>query len=238
MSLATCGACKQYRQIALRVRPEPEQVKMLWEHPSLKCTQHDWTSSNGVCHPIVYDSFNDWFDVLGLKSITCRNLSAVVIFTGWSWAQVDLEDPHNIAQIIQGAGFIALAMWLIFANNSKVTGASSVFHRKARLVGPPKSQNKWWISLSQKHVFYPVILSPWHYFLTTWFSVHGPWPFKLKKPWRKVAVAQKAPLEQRHAVCATISTAVALLGEESFQESNNNNDSNSNSNNNNNNNNK
>ena len=34
--------------------------------------------------------------------------------------QVDLEDPHNIAQIVQGAGFIALAMWLIFANNSKV----------------------------------------------------------------------------------------------------------------------
>eukprot|EP00438_Fugacium_kawagutii_P015692 Skav235315 [mRNA] locus=scaffold520:431305:432877:+ [translate_table: standard] len=59
--------------------------------------------------------------------------------------KVDLEDPHNIAQIIQGAMFIVLAMWLIFANNSKV------------------------------------------------------------------AVAQKAPLEQRHAVCATISTAVALF---------------------------
>jgi len=59
--------------------------------------------------------------------------------------KIDLDDPHNIAQIIQGAGFIALAMWLIFANNSKV------------------------------------------------------------------AVAQKAPLEQRHAVCATISTAVALF---------------------------
>ena len=27
----------------------------------------------------------------------------------------------------------------------------------------------------------------------------------------QVAVAQKAPLEQRHAVCATISTAVALF---------------------------
>ncbi|CAK9108915.1 Histidine--tRNA ligase (Fragment) [Durusdinium trenchii] len=59
--------------------------------------------------------------------------------------KVDLQDAHNIAQIIQGAGFIFLAMWLIFANNSKV------------------------------------------------------------------AVAQKAPLEQRHAVCATISTAVALF---------------------------
>eukprot|EP00435_Cladocopium_sp_Y103_P074709 s443_g50.t1 len=59
--------------------------------------------------------------------------------------KVDLEDPHNIAQIIQGAMFIVLAMWLIFANNSKV------------------------------------------------------------------AVAQRAPLEQRHAVCATISTAVALF---------------------------
>lgn len=59
--------------------------------------------------------------------------------------KIDLDDPHNIAQIIQGAGFIVLAMWLIFANNSKV------------------------------------------------------------------AVAQKAPLEQRHAVCATISTAVALF---------------------------
>eukprot|EP00439_Symbiodinium_sp_Y106_P023939 s682_g2.t3 len=58
---------------------------------------------------------------------------------------VDLTDAHNIAQIIQGAGFMALAMWLIFANNSKV------------------------------------------------------------------AVAQKAPLEQRHAICATISTAVALF---------------------------
>lgn len=35
-------------------------------------------------------------------------------------SQIDLDDPHNIAQIIQGAGFIALAMWLIFANNSKL----------------------------------------------------------------------------------------------------------------------
>eukprot|EP00435_Cladocopium_sp_Y103_P034508 s1640_g8.t3 len=52
--------------------------------------------------------------------------------------KVDLEDPHNIARIIQGAMFILLAMWLIFANNSKV------------------------------------------------------------------AVAQRAPLEQRHAVCATV----------------------------------
>mmetsp|Transcript_75776 Transcript_75776/g.181173 ORF Transcript_75776/g.181173 Transcript_75776/m.181173 type:complete len:901 (+) Transcript_75776:78-2780(+) len=59
--------------------------------------------------------------------------------------KVDLNDAHNIAQIVQGVGFIGLAMWLIFANNSKV------------------------------------------------------------------AVAQKAPLEQRHAVCATISTAVALF---------------------------
>lgn len=59
--------------------------------------------------------------------------------------KVDLEDPHNIAQVIQGAMFIVFAMWLIFANNSKV------------------------------------------------------------------AVAQRAPLEQRHAVCATISTAVALF---------------------------
>ena len=59
--------------------------------------------------------------------------------------EVDLNDAHNIAQICQGVGFIGLAMWLIFANNSKV------------------------------------------------------------------AVAQKAPLEQRHAVCATISTAVALF---------------------------
>jgi len=59
--------------------------------------------------------------------------------------KVDLEDPHNIAQVCQGSAFILLAMWLIFANNSKV------------------------------------------------------------------AVAQKAPLEQRHAVCATISTAVALF---------------------------
>ncbi|CAJ1374336.1 unnamed protein product [Effrenium voratum] len=59
--------------------------------------------------------------------------------------KVDLNDAHNIAQICQGVGFIGLAMWLIFANNSKV------------------------------------------------------------------AVAQKAPLEQRHAVCATISTAVALF---------------------------
>ncbi|CAE7841422.1 hop [Symbiodinium necroappetens] len=58
---------------------------------------------------------------------------------------VDLEDPHNIAQIVQGVGFMTLAMWLIFANNSKV------------------------------------------------------------------AVAQKAPLEQRHQICATISTAVALF---------------------------
>mmetsp|Transcript_5663 Transcript_5663/g.13371 ORF Transcript_5663/g.13371 Transcript_5663/m.13371 type:complete len:904 (-) Transcript_5663:60-2771(-) len=58
---------------------------------------------------------------------------------------VDLEDPHNIAQIVQGVGFMTLAMWLIFANNSKV------------------------------------------------------------------AVAQKAPLEQRHNICATISTAVALF---------------------------
>lgn len=58
---------------------------------------------------------------------------------------VDLSDAHNIAQICQGVGFISLAMWLIFANNSKV------------------------------------------------------------------AVAQKAPLEQRHAICATISTAVALF---------------------------
>mmetsp|Transcript_34913 Transcript_34913/g.75388 ORF Transcript_34913/g.75388 Transcript_34913/m.75388 type:complete len:898 (+) Transcript_34913:78-2771(+) len=59
--------------------------------------------------------------------------------------KVDLDNAHNIAQICQGVGFIGLAMWLIFANNSKV------------------------------------------------------------------AVAQKAPLEQRHAVCATISTAVALF---------------------------
>ena len=59
--------------------------------------------------------------------------------------EVNFEDPHNIAQIAQGSMFICLAMWLIFANNSKV------------------------------------------------------------------AVASKAPLEQRHAVCATISTAVALF---------------------------
>ncbi|CAE7471822.1 CLIP3 [Symbiodinium sp. KB8] len=58
---------------------------------------------------------------------------------------VDLTDGHNVAQIIQGVGFMFLAMWLIFANNSKV------------------------------------------------------------------AVAQKAPLEQRHNICATISTAVALF---------------------------
>jgi len=58
---------------------------------------------------------------------------------------VDLTDGHNVAQIIQGIGFMFLAMWLIFANNSKV------------------------------------------------------------------AVAQKAPLEQRHNICATISTAVALF---------------------------
>eukprot|EP00438_Fugacium_kawagutii_P022201 Skav235920 [mRNA] locus=scaffold2493:67212:73855:+ [translate_table: standard] len=33
--------------------------------------------------------------------------------------KVDLNDAHNIAQICQGVGFIGLAMWLIFANNSK-----------------------------------------------------------------------------------------------------------------------
>lgn len=32
---------------------------------------------------------------------------------------MDLNDAHNIAQICQGVGFIGLAMWLIFANNSK-----------------------------------------------------------------------------------------------------------------------
>mmetsp|Transcript_25722 Transcript_25722/g.60279 ORF Transcript_25722/g.60279 Transcript_25722/m.60279 type:complete len:903 (+) Transcript_25722:36-2744(+) len=59
--------------------------------------------------------------------------------------KVDFSDSHNIAQICQGVAFILLAMWLIFANNSKV------------------------------------------------------------------AVAQKAPLEERHKICATISTAVALF---------------------------
>lgn len=34
--------------------------------------------------------------------------------------KVDLSDSHNIAQICQGVAFILLAMWLIFANNSKV----------------------------------------------------------------------------------------------------------------------
>jgi len=58
---------------------------------------------------------------------------------------IDWSDATNVAQVVQGCAFITLAMWLIFANNSKV------------------------------------------------------------------AIAQKAPLEQRHAVCATISTAVALL---------------------------
>lgn len=80
-------------------------------------------------------------DVLGnLRRLQTTDLSGCP-----DVGKVDLEDAHNIAQIIQGAAFIFLAMWLIFANNSKV------------------------------------------------------------------AVAQKAPLEQRHAVCATISTAVALF---------------------------
>ncbi|OLQ08382.1 hypothetical protein AK812_SmicGene8132 [Symbiodinium microadriaticum] len=34
--------------------------------------------------------------------------------------EVDFSDSHNIAQICQGVAFILLAMWLIFANNSKV----------------------------------------------------------------------------------------------------------------------
>jgi len=58
---------------------------------------------------------------------------------------IDWNDAHNVAQIAQGCAFLALAMWLIFANNAKVS------------------------------------------------------------------VGLKAPLEQRHAVCATLSTAVALF---------------------------
>ncbi|CAL1143194.1 unnamed protein product [Cladocopium goreaui] len=92
------------------------------------------------CHPNAFlDADGSHGDVLG-------NLRRLQTVQDCPEGKVDLEDPHNIAQIVQGAGFIALAMWLIFANNSKV------------------------------------------------------------------AVAQKAPLEQRHAVCATISTAVAFLG--------------------------
>ena len=47
--------------------------------------------------------------------------------------QVDLEDPHNIAQIVQGAGFIALAMWLIFANNSKVESQPNYMELSTRV---------------------------------------------------------------------------------------------------------
>eukprot|EP00435_Cladocopium_sp_Y103_P000620 s5183_g1.t1 len=91
------------------------------------------------CHPNAFlDADETHADVLG-------NLRRLQTVQDCPEGKVDLDDPHNIAQIVQGAGFIALAMWLIFANNSKV------------------------------------------------------------------AVAQKAPLEQRHAVCATISTAVALF---------------------------
>mmetsp|Transcript_3710 Transcript_3710/g.6135 ORF Transcript_3710/g.6135 Transcript_3710/m.6135 type:complete len:886 (+) Transcript_3710:105-2762(+) len=94
--------------------------------------------NNNVIEGQLADALSTIQDVIG-------NLRRLQTVQDCPEGKVDLEDPHNIAQIVQGAGFIALAMWLIFANNSKV------------------------------------------------------------------AVAQKAPLEQRHAVCATISTAVALF---------------------------
>lgn len=95
-------------------------------------------SNSNVIEGQLADALSNIQDVLG-------NLRRLQTVQDCPEGKVDLDDPHNIAQIVQGAGFIALAMWLIFANNSKV------------------------------------------------------------------AVAQKAPLEQRHAVCATISTAVALF---------------------------
>ena len=40
----------------------------------------------------------------------------------------DFRWPTEIAQICQGVGFIGLAMWLIFANNSKAKGPSKRLH--------------------------------------------------------------------------------------------------------------
>eukprot|EP00913_Durusdinium_trenchii_P014668 g13762.t1 len=86
------------------------------------CTQrHSILAQTMTVNTEISHALSTIQDVLGnLRRLQTTDLSGC---PDVGKARVDLEDAHNIAQIIQGAAFIFLAMWLIFANNSKVAVA-------------------------------------------------------------------------------------------------------------------